>query len=254
MSRKRISPKEKTAVTHRIRGRASEYFFAWKFYEYITLERDQLCEPDTGIDVGWDFMKPYTSKKIQVKRFEGHQKSLDLRKKRKNDMEVYMGDEFDYLVIHDVQKDSLIIASIEQLADPKTKGLGLIGPDKCLCRGTVAPYKNQKSPGLINEGLGVLLDKMPDGITFNWNDSPLAEVLDFSGTITFDPEVPDAMECYNMALRYNELKGDHPDKLGDNFLDLVQGGLNTVIDDMSGEGKSLEEIKAILKEEFLNDE
>ena len=57
-----------------------------------------------------------------------------------------------------------------------------------------------------------------------------------------------------MALRYNELKGDHPDKLGDNFLDLVQGGLNTVIDDMSGEGKSLEEIKAILKEEFLNDE
>ena len=165
-----------------------------------------------------------------------------------------MGDEFDYLVIHDVQKDSLIIASIEQLADPKTKGLGLIGPDKCLCRGTVAPYKNQKSPGLINEGLGVLLDKMPDGITFNWNDSPLAEVLDFSGTITFDPEVPDAMECYNMALRYNELKGDHPDKLGDNFLDLVQGGLNTVIDDMSGSGKSLEEIKAILKEEFLNDE
>ena len=40
-------------------------------------------------------------------------------------MEVYMGDEFDYLVIHDVQKDSLIIASIEQLADPKTKDLDL---------------------------------------------------------------------------------------------------------------------------------
>ena len=51
MSRKRISPKEKTAVTHRIRGRASEYFFAWKFYEYITLERDQLCEPDTVVMV-----------------------------------------------------------------------------------------------------------------------------------------------------------------------------------------------------------
>ena len=252
MTKERITPKEKEKVTHRIRGRASEYFFAWKFYEYISLERDQLCEPDTGIDVGWDFMKPYTSKKIQVKRFEGHQKSLDLRKKRKSGMEVYLDDEFDYLVIHDVNKDSLIVASIDQLADPRTRGQGLIGPNKCLCRGTVAPYKNQKSPGLINEGLGVLLDTAPEGITFQWDDSPLANVLEMGGTISFDKEDRDAMDCYDMAVEYNKMKGDPKENLGDNFMDLVQNGLNMIIDDKMGEGKSLDEIKSQLKEEFLN--
>ena len=51
----------------RIWGRASEYYFAWKYYEWIDSEDLQLIEPD--LDKGWDFMVARNGIKIQVKRF-----------------------------------------------------------------------------------------------------------------------------------------------------------------------------------------
>ena len=51
----------------RVWGRASEFYFAWKYYEWIDSEDLQLIEPD--LDKGWDFMVSRNGKKIQVKRF-----------------------------------------------------------------------------------------------------------------------------------------------------------------------------------------
>ena len=51
----------------RIKGRASEHYFAYQFYEWADSEDLQLIEPD--LDRGWDFMIEATGKRIQVKRF-----------------------------------------------------------------------------------------------------------------------------------------------------------------------------------------
>ena len=56
----------------RIKGRASEYYFAYRFYEWYDSENLQLIEPD--LDRGWDFMIEATGKRIQVKRFKTYRK------------------------------------------------------------------------------------------------------------------------------------------------------------------------------------
>ena len=102
---------------HRLRGLASEYAFAAKYYEIIDDEKYSLISPT--IDTGWDFMIASTGIKIQVKRHTLNNKynpyNLDLRRKRNKGTGNYTGKEFDYLAIHDTDAGEFIIAHVSQL-------------------------------------------------------------------------------------------------------------------------------------------
>ena len=102
---------------HRLRGLASEYAFAAKYYEIIDDEKYSLISPT--IDTGWDFMIASTGIKIQVKRHTLNNKynpyNLDLRRKRNKGTGNYTGKEFDYLAIHDTDAGQFIIAHVSQL-------------------------------------------------------------------------------------------------------------------------------------------
>ena len=102
---------------HRLRGLASEYAFAAKYYETIDDEKFVLISPT--IDTGWDFMIASTGIKIQVKRHTLNNKynpyNLDLRRKRNKGTGNYTGKEFDYLAIHDTDAGEFIIAHVSQL-------------------------------------------------------------------------------------------------------------------------------------------
>ena len=107
----------------RIKGRASEYYFAYRFYEWSDSENLQLIEPD--LDRGWDFMIEATGKRIQVKRFNPigknhNQNNIKLRRCRTSPERGttcnnnYSMDSFDYLVVHDVRNGNLIVADISE--------------------------------------------------------------------------------------------------------------------------------------------
>ena len=102
---------------HRLRGLASEYAFAAKYYEIIDDEKYSLVSPT--IDTGWDFMISSTGIKIQVKRHTLNNKynpyNLDLRRKRNKGTGNYTGKEFDYIAIHDTESDEFILADVKQL-------------------------------------------------------------------------------------------------------------------------------------------
>ena len=102
---------------HRLRGLASEYAFAAKYYEIIDDEKYSLISPT--IDTGWDFMIASTGIKIQVKRHTLNNKynpyNLDLRRKRNKGTGNYTGKEFDYIAIHYTESDEFIIADVKQL-------------------------------------------------------------------------------------------------------------------------------------------
>ena len=102
---------------HRLRGLASEYAFAAKYYEIIDDEKYSLISPT--IDTGWDFMISSTGIKIQVKRHTLNNKynpyNLDLRRKRNKGTGNYTGKEFDYIAIHDTESDEFILADVKQL-------------------------------------------------------------------------------------------------------------------------------------------
>jgi len=132
---------------YRLRGLASEYIFAAKYYENIDDEEYQLLSPT--IDKGWDFMVEKNKKRIQVKRFTPDEKrynpnTLDLRRKRNKGTGNYTGKEFDYLVVHNTTNDDIIVANIKQLM--KEDGT---------MKNSVSICPNKKSKGLINEGFGV---------------------------------------------------------------------------------------------------
>ena len=102
--------------TSRLRGLASEYLFAAKYYELIDNEEYSLISPT--LDTGWDFMVTKTNIKIQVKRHNRKVKNsnvLDIRRKRNKGTGNYTGKEFDYIAIHDIIKDEFIIAHVSQL-------------------------------------------------------------------------------------------------------------------------------------------
>ena len=101
----------------RLRGLASEYAFAAQYYETISDEKYSLISPT--LDTGWDFMIASTGTRIQVKRHTPNNKynpfNLDLRRKRNKGTGNYIGNEFDYIAIHDVDADDFIIAHVSQL-------------------------------------------------------------------------------------------------------------------------------------------
>ena len=103
--------------SHRLRGLASEYAFAAKYYEIIDDEKYSLISPT--LDTGWDFMVASTGIRIQVKRHTPNKKynpfNMDLRRKRNKGTGNYIGTEFDYLAIHDIDAGDFIIADVKQL-------------------------------------------------------------------------------------------------------------------------------------------
>ena len=134
---------------HRLRGIASECHFQKKWYEFIEDESYQLIQPT--LDYGWDFMVAKNQKRIQVKRFSPVKKrynpnTLDLRRKRNSGTGDYVGNEFDYLVVHNTVDDELIVTSMDRLK----RADGTV--QKCV---SICPTKRSK--GLINEGLEALL-------------------------------------------------------------------------------------------------
>ena len=103
--------------THRLRGLASEYAFAARYYEMIDDEKYSLITPT--IDTGWDFMVSGNGIRIQVKRHTPNKRynpfNLDLRRKRNYGTGNYTGLEFDYLAIHDVDAGDFIITHVSNL-------------------------------------------------------------------------------------------------------------------------------------------
>ena len=103
--------------THRLRGLASEYAFATRYYELIDDEKYSLITPT--IDTGWDFMVSGNGIRIQVKRHTPNKKynpfNLDLRRKKNTGTGNYTGAEFDYLAIHDVDAGDFIITHVSNL-------------------------------------------------------------------------------------------------------------------------------------------
>ena len=103
--------------THRLRGLASEYAFAARYYEMIDDEKYSLITPT--IDTGWDFMVSGNGIRIQVKRHTPNKKynpfNMDLRRKRNKGTGNYTGTEFDYLAIHDIDAGNFIITHVSNL-------------------------------------------------------------------------------------------------------------------------------------------
>ena len=107
----------------RMKGRASEHYFAAKFYEWADSEDLQLVEPT--VDKGWDFMVAKNGKKLQVKRFNStgknsNRNNVKLKRTRTSPRRGttchnnYDEFSFDYLVVHDVRNGNLIVADISE--------------------------------------------------------------------------------------------------------------------------------------------
>ena len=137
----------------RVWGRASEYYFAWKYYEWIDAEDLQLIEPD--LDKGWDFMVSRNGKKIQVKRFNPigknhNQNNIKLRMCRASPERGttcnnnYSMDSFDYLVVHDVRNGNLIVADVSECFNSDWSA-----------KLSTAVYPSRRSKGLTDLGFEV---------------------------------------------------------------------------------------------------
>ena len=107
----------------RVRGQASEEFFASRYHSWIDNEDQQLLSPT--LDRGWDYMIEKNGLKIQVKRFNPigknhNQNNIKLRRCRASPERGttcnnnYSMDSFDYLVVHDVRNGNLIVADISE--------------------------------------------------------------------------------------------------------------------------------------------
>ena len=138
----------------RMKGRASEYYFAAKYYEWADSEDLQLMEPD--VDKGWDYMIARNAKKIQVKRFNPTGKNHNTnnvklkrtRASKRRDTTCnnnYEESSFDYLVVHDVRDDNIIISDKSECFYPDGR-----------CKTSVSVYPTSKSKGLTDLGWEVL--------------------------------------------------------------------------------------------------
>ena len=89
---------------HRTKGKSSEAYFLYKYYDWAPDCSYTLAEHH--LDSGVDFILP-NNKKVQVKRFNynnadnQNQWRLDLRRKKNKGVGNYTKDSFDFLVAHD---------------------------------------------------------------------------------------------------------------------------------------------------------
>ena len=137
----------------RMKGRASEYYFASKYYEWADSEDLQLVEPD--LDKGWDFKIDRNNKKLQVKRFNStgknsNKNNVKLKRCRTSPRRGttchnnYDEFSFDYLVVHDAVTNNIIVADKKECFYENGD-----------CRTSVAVYPSRKSKGLTDLGFEV---------------------------------------------------------------------------------------------------
>ena len=116
-------------LVNKIRGKASEFLFAYHWYSIIDNSKHQLLQPNP--DIGWDWMIASTGDRIQVKRLTNsvHKQIhapdvLDIRKKRRKKDEHgslkdkhlrYTKEDFDYLAIHVIKHNIWCVLPFEQL-------------------------------------------------------------------------------------------------------------------------------------------
>ena len=128
----------------RVRGQASEEFFASRYHSWIENEDQQLLSPT--LDRGWDYMIERNGIKIQVKRFNPigknrNQNNIKLKRTRSAPLSP---DAWDYLVVHDITNDNLIVSDVAQCLNKEGK-----------MKVSVSCYPTRKSKGLINLGFEV---------------------------------------------------------------------------------------------------
>ena len=135
----------------RVWGQASEMYFASRYYEWADSEDLQLLTPT--LDRGWDFMIERNGKKIQVKRFNPVGKkrskvnSVKLRRSRASPRRGttcnnnYDIQSFDYLVVHDVRENNLIIADVAECFNADGS-----------CKSNASVYPTVRSKGLTHLG------------------------------------------------------------------------------------------------------
>ena len=137
----------------RMKGRASEYYFASKYYEWVDSEDLQLVEPD--LDKGWDFKIDRNNKKLQVKRFNStgknsNKNNVKLKRCRTSPRRGttchnnYDEFSFDYLVVHDAVTNNIIVADKKECFYENGD-----------CRTSVSVYPSRKSKGLTDLGFEV---------------------------------------------------------------------------------------------------
>ena len=130
----------------RVRGQASEEFFAFRYHSWIENEDQQLLSPT--LDRGWDYMIEKNGIKIQVKRFNPigknrNQNQVKLKRTRTASGN-YTDDAWGYLVVHDVTNDNLIVADVAQCLNKEGK-----------MKTSVSVYPTRKSKGLNDLGFEV---------------------------------------------------------------------------------------------------
>ena len=130
----------------RVRGQASEEFFASRYHSWIENEDQQLLSPT--LDRGWDYMIEKNGIKIQVKRFNPigknrNQNQVKLKRTRTASGN-YTDDAWGYLVVHDVTNDNLIVADVAQCLNKEGK-----------MKTSVSVYPTRKSKGLNDLGFEV---------------------------------------------------------------------------------------------------
>ena len=134
----------------RVWGQSSENYFAAKYYEWADSEDLQLLRPD--LDRGWDFMIERNGKKIQVKRFNPTGKNHNTnnvklkrtRASKRRDTTCnnnYEESSFDYLVVHDVRDDNIIISDKSECFYPDGR-----------CKTSASVYPTKRSKGLTHLG------------------------------------------------------------------------------------------------------
>ena len=137
----------------RMKGRASEYYFASKYYEWADSEDLQLVEPD--LDKGWDFKIDRNNKKLQVKRFNStgknsNKNNVKLKRCRTSPRRGttchnnYDEFSFDYLIVHDAVTDKIIVADKKECFYENGD-----------CRVSVSVYPTRSSKGLTDLGFEV---------------------------------------------------------------------------------------------------
>ena len=137
----------------RMKGRASELYFASQYYEWADSEDLQLVEP--SVDKGWDYMVARNGKKLQVKRFNStgknsNRNNVKLKRTRTSPRRGttchnnYDEFSFDYLIVHDAVTDKIIVADKKECFYENGD-----------CRVSVSVYPTFKSKGLTDLGFEV---------------------------------------------------------------------------------------------------
>ena len=113
---------------HRTKGKSSEAYFLYKYYDWAPNCNYTLAEHH--LDSGVDFILP-NNKKVQVKRFNynrGENQNpwrVDLRRKKNEGIGNYTADSFNFLVVHDHEgattgRECLRWCRMEDIISPKT--------------------------------------------------------------------------------------------------------------------------------------